>query len=137
MKKSNSNINEFLNKKNIIAVIGVSNNTKKYGYKVFFELLNAGYKVYAIHKEEGLVKKYKRYKNLESLPKKPDVVNIVVPPKVTEEIVKECKKLNIKKIWMQPGSESQKAIDYCNKNKIKLLHNMCIILKTNEKIKSI
>ena len=58
--------------------------------------------------------------------------SIVVPPEVTEDIVKQCKKLNIKKIWMQPGSESKKAIDYCKKNNIELLNGVCILLENKK-----
>jgi acyl-CoA synthetase (NDP forming) len=38
----------------------------------------------------------KCYPNLESLPVKPHIVNVVVPPKITELVVKTCKKLGIK-----------------------------------------
>jgi len=129
MGLNNKIVKEFLDKRNIIAVVGASDNNKKYGNRVFFDLLNAGYKVYAIHKDNGMLGGHKRYSNLNSLPEKPDVVNIVVPHNVTELIVKECKKLGINKVWMQPGSESQKAIDYCNKNNIKSLYNVCILVK--------
>jgi hypothetical protein len=69
----------------------------------------------------------KCYPSLEALPRKPDVVDIVVPPKATEEVVKTCKKLGIKKVWMQPGSESQAAIDYCRKNGIDVIYGICIM----------
>jgi len=121
-------INEFINKKNKIVVIGVSENPEKYGYKVFMDLLNAGYDVYAIHPAGGEISGHKRYHNLKELNFIPDVVNIVVPPLVTEEVVKECKELGVDKVWMQPGSESEKAIKFCEDNNIKLLHNSCIML---------
>jgi predicted CoA-binding protein len=121
---------EFLDKKNIFAVVGVSSNSEKYGYKVFFKLLNAGYHIYAVHPEGGHVETQKRYTTLKDLPQKPDVVSLVVAPSATEEIVKECKQLHIDKIWMQPGSESQKSIQYCHENHIKVIHDLCIILNT-------
>jgi predicted CoA-binding protein len=60
----------------------------------------------------------KCYPSLENLPVKPNVVDVVVPPKVTEHTVEICKKLGIMKVWMQPGSESEKAIKFCEKNNI-------------------
>ena len=126
-------IKEFLDKKNIIAVVGVSSNPQKYGNRVFFNLLENGYKVYAVHNDGGTIDRYTRYPNLKSLPEKPDVANIVVPPDITEKIVKECKELGIKKVWMQPGSESQKAIDYCSKNNIKILHGICIMVEKKKR----
>ena len=129
MNIDNKTIKEFLDKKNIIAVIGVSKDPKKYGNRVFFDLVESGYKVYAVHKDGGKIDEHVRYPNLKSLPEKPDVVNIVVLPNVTEKIVKECKELDIDKVWMQPGSESQEAIDYCNKNDIKVLYGVCIMVE--------
>jgi len=53
------------------------------------------------HLLQFFISSIKSYSNLKELPKIPDVVDIVVPPKITEKIVAECKKLKIKKIWMQ------------------------------------
>ena len=100
MKINNNSIKEFLNKKNIFAVVGVSENPKKYGYKVYQNLKKAGYKVYLINPNTDKISGDKCYSKLSGLPIIPNVVNIVVPPKITEEIVKECKKLGINKIWI-------------------------------------
>jgi len=45
----------------------------------------------------------------------------VVPPKVTEEVVKDCEILDITRVWMQPGSESETAIKFCNDNNIAVI----------------
>jgi len=44
----------------------------------------------------------KSYKNLQEIKNKIDIVNIVTPPKVTLEILKEALTLNLKKVWIQP-----------------------------------
>lgn len=69
------------------------------------------------------------YPDLKHLPIKPDVVNIVVPPKITEEIVKDCKRLGITKVWMQPGSESERAIKFCDSNGIEVVHSVCVMVE--------
>jgi hypothetical protein len=128
-----SQTDNFLTDKSIIAVVGVSSAPEKYGNKVFFDLLNKGYRVYAIHPDGGEIQGNPRYANLSSLPEKPTLVVSVVPPKTTEKIILECVKLDIDKIWMQPGSESQAAIELCRKNKIKYLANACIIIQSIKK----
>jgi predicted CoA-binding protein len=122
-------INEFLNKKNIFAVIGVSKEPEKYGNKIFFDLKNAGYSVYPVNPNASKISGNKCYPSLRDLPILPDVVDIVVPPKVTEKTVKVCKDLEIDKIWMQPGSESDSAISFCRKNNIKVLFGVCVMLE--------
>jgi predicted CoA-binding protein len=63
------------------------------------------------------------------LPVKPDVVDVVVPPKVTEAVVKTCKKLGITKVWMQPGSESEVALNFCKENGINVVYGVCVMIE--------
>ena len=122
-------INEFLDKKNVFAVIGVSKESEKYGNKVYFDLKRAGYTVYAINPNASKISGDRCYPRLRKLPTLPDIVDIVVPPKITEETVKECKDLGIGKVWMQPGSESEDAIRFCRENGIKVLYGVCVMLE--------
>ena len=122
-------MNTTLNKNDRIAVIGVSDNPSKFGHKVYFDLISKGYQVYAVHPDEGEVLGFKRFKKLSDLPVVPDVVNIVTQPSITEAIVRECKELGIKKVWMQPGSESEEAIAFCRDNEIEALHSACIMVE--------
>ena len=122
-------INEFLDKKNVFAIVGVSKDEKKFGNKVYFDLKNAGYKVYPINPKASEISGNKCYFGLKNLPILPDVVDIVVPPKITEQTVKECKDLGISKVWMQPGSESKNAIKFCIDNHIKVLYGVCVMLE--------
>jgi hypothetical protein len=128
-------INEFLDKKNVFAVVGVSKEPEKYGNKIYFDLKNAGFVVYPINPNASKISNDKCYSNLRNLPQTPDVVDIVVPPNITENIVKECKDLDIKMVWMQPGSESEKAIRFCKDNDIKILHGICVMIERRKDVK--
>ena len=126
---SNKNILlDFLNKKNIFAVVGVSRDKTKYGRIVFDDLRSAGYKVYPINPNYDNISNETCYAEIKDLPVKPDVVSLVVPPEVTYKILVECKKLKIDKVWLQPGSESIKSIEYCKENHIECLPDQCILL---------
>ena len=126
-------ISEFLRKENIFAVVGVSRNPAKYGHQVYKDLKEAGYTVYPVNPNIDEVLGDKCYHSLRELPKKPDVVDTVVPPVVTEEIVEECKELGIERVWMQPGSESKRAIRFCEENNIKVVHDVCVMIKRRER----
>jgi hypothetical protein len=120
--------NDFLDKKNIFAVIGVSTNPDKWGFKIYDGLKSKGFMVFPVNPKYDKIKDNVCYADLRSLPKKPNVVITVVPPKITEKIVEQCKDLGINKVWMQPGSESKEAITFCENNKIKIVVNTCFIL---------
>lgn len=122
-----------INKTNLIAVVGVSHNPEKYGYKIFADLLNFGYKVKGVNVKGGEILGQKLSSSLSDLKnfekEIPDLVIAVVPPRVTLEIVKDCIELNIKNIWMQPGSESDEAVDLAEKNNMEVISNACFMVK--------
>ena len=122
-------VKAFLNKKNIFAVVGASRDPRKYGYQVYKDLRKAGYKVCPVNPNAEEILGDKCYSSLENLPTKPDVVDIVVPPDVTEETVKVCKRLGITKVWMQPGSETETAIEFCLENGIHVLYGLCVMVE--------
>ena len=128
-------IKEFLDKRNIFAVVGASRDPKKYGHQVYRDLKEAGYEVYPVNPNAVEILGDKCYPGIEYLPAKPDVVDVVVPPKVTEEIVKTSKKLGITKVWMQPGSESESAIKFCEGNDIDVMHSVCVMVERRSRHK--
>ena len=119
---------KFLRRTNVFAVVGVSINPEKWGYKIYKNLKGVFRKVYAVNPKHRKIGEDGCYPDLKSLPEKPDVVVTVVPPKVTEEIVKGVKELGIRKVWMQPGSESKEAIKFCEKNGIDYIYNACFVM---------
>jgi len=127
-------LNVFLCRENIFAVVGASRDPEKYGHQVYRDLLNGGYRVYCVNPNANEVLGNKCYPNLKVLPVKPDVVNVVVPPKITEQLVKTCKKLGITKVWMQPGSESETAIKFCEDNSIDVIHGVCVMVERRSRV---
>jgi predicted CoA-binding protein len=126
-------IEDFLEKSNVFAVVGASRDPSKYGHQVYRDLRAAGYKIYPVNPNAEEILGDKCYPSLESLPEKPQVVDLVVPPKVTDQIVKVCKKLGIRKVWMQPGSESETALDFCKENNIEVVYGFCVMVERRSK----
>ena len=128
----------FLNKKNTIGFVGATIQKEKWGYKKYKEIKDAGFKVYPVNPKYDEVDGDKCFPNLKSLlqflKEKPDFVITIVPPKVTEKIVEQCKIFGIDKIWMQPGSESEKAIKFCEENGIEVVHGICIVIDALRKL---
>jgi predicted CoA-binding protein len=137
-KMDEETIKNYLNKKNKIAFVGATIQKEKWGYKKYKELKDAGFKVYPVNPKYDEVDSDKCFFDLTSLTKflkeKPDFVITILPPKVTEKIVEQCKILGIDKIWMQPGSESKKAIEFCEENGIEVVHRICIVVDALRKL---
>jgi predicted CoA-binding protein len=120
-------IKEFMAQKKF-AVIGATDNPEKYGNRVFKNLTKRGYEVYPVNPNLKEIEGTKCYPTLSDVPVKVDVVDFVVPPNVTESILKECEKLGLDNIWLQPGSESDAAIAFCRDNNLKVVYGTCVML---------
>ncbi|MFZ2151249.1 MAG: CoA-binding protein [Candidatus Absconditicoccaceae bacterium] len=123
----------MIDKKFIYAVVGASNDKNKYGYKVFEDLLSAGYMVIPINPNEEKILGKKCYKKLENYKKGVDVIIFVTQPSITENIVMKLGNYKFKKIWMQPGSDSKNVISFCEKNNIDFVINSCIMIQRKNK----
>ncbi len=119
-------IEEFMAQKTF-AVVGATDNPEKYGNQIFKNLKRRGYEVYPVNPKLKELDGVKCYPSLADIPVKVDVVDFVVPPEVTEVIIKECRQLELNRIWLEPGSESEAAIDYCRENNMKVVHDVCVM----------
>ena len=130
-----STIQSFTNLKNI-AVVGVSSKGNGFGVAVYNHLKDNGYNVLAVNKNGGFSKNIKLYNSLAMIENGIDGIVTVVPPAETEIVVQEAKELGIKNIWMQQGSESKNAIEFCKENGIQYVSGECIMMFV-EPVKSI
>ena len=119
-------IREFMAQKTF-AVIGATDNTEKYSYKIFKTLRNQGYEVYPVNPRLKQIEGTKCYPSLADIPLEVGVVDFVVPPRITEAILRECKQLGLNRIWLQPGLESEAAIAFCDQNNMKVVHGVYLM----------
>ena len=120
-------IKEFMAQKRF-AVVGATDNPQKYGNQIIKNLKSRGYEVYPVNPRLKELEGLSCYPGLADIPVKVDVVDFVVPPEATEEILKQCKELELNRTWLQPGSESEAAIAFCHENNLKVVHSVCVML---------
>ena len=94
---------EMLNKK-VWAVVGATPNEEKFGYKIWKILLDHGYETYGVNPNYDFIHDERVYPSLKEVPAKVEVVDLVVPPKVTLGVLDEAKELGIEYLWFQPGT---------------------------------
>lgn len=119
-------INIAIDKGNTFAVIGASNNSEKYGYKVTRDMLDRNFKVYPVNLHEKEILGEKVYSTIGLCPPNIDVVVFIVPPKITLKVLGEVVRLGIKNVWFQPGSDSPEILKYCDNNDLNYIQ-ACIM----------
>jgi len=122
-------VNDFLSQQKF-AVVGSFRNKDKYAYKIMQNLAAKGYEVYPVNPNMSMVDGKVCYKSISDIPFDIDVADIVTSPAATEKILEECLKKDIRRVWLQPGAESEKAIKFCRENDIKVLHTICVMTES-------
>lgn len=115
----------MVNKKNW-AVIGVTEDKSKMGYKIWKRLKDNGYNVYGINAKYDEIDGEKIYSDIESLPEKIDVVDMVVNPRIGSKYLDSIKEAGIKYIWYQPGTYNDIIIKKTKEMGFEYIDDDCI-----------
>ena len=92
-------------------VAGASRDRSKYGNMVLRALMQGGYSPIPIHPRESEIEGQKAFATLSAAPAIESLA-IITPPAITENIVKDAIAAGVQNLWMQPGAESDRAIDH-------------------------
>jgi predicted CoA-binding protein len=106
----NEQIREFLDG-TPFAVVGASRDRAKYGNKVLRCYQQDGRRALPVNPSEKEIEGELVFASLSAIPEPVHAVSIITPPPVTERIVEEAAKLGIRHLWMQPGAESEEAVE--------------------------
>jgi predicted CoA-binding protein len=111
-----------------LAIAGASRDSKKFGYIVYRDLKSKGYHVVGINPNAAEIDGDKCFATLADLPTPVGGVICLTKPAVTEQIVRQAAVAGIRRVWMQQGSESAAAIEFCKQNGISVISGECIMM---------
>ncbi len=94
------------------AVIGANDDPEKFGNRIYKKLLSRGYTVYPVNPKYESLEGNPCYRDLSSLPQKPEVIDMVVSPKRGRPILEEAARLGIEYIWFQPGTYDDELLEF-------------------------
>lgn len=117
-----------------IAVVGATDNPAKYGCVIYRDLKGKGFTVYPVNLQRSTVDDDPAFPNLGDIPVKPTLVNFVVPPLTTLNVLHECLDLELMNVWIQPGAESTEVITFLQQNNFDYIANACIMVATRAQV---
>ena len=123
-------IDSLKDKKNLIALVGASNDRNKYGNKILLDLLSKNYNVVPINQKEDTIAGLKAYTKVQDLPSRPSIINFVVPPEVGLDITKELVEEGYDHFWYQPGAESENLSNLLAQENKDFIDDKCIMVVT-------
>ena len=122
-------LEELMLEKKIWAVVGANQNPEKYGNMIYKKLKLRGYEAYAVNPLYDTVEGDRCYKDLASLPKLPEVIDMVVTPKRAKPVLEEAARLGIKYIWFQPGTYDDEVMELTVKLGLEAVQ-ACVLVAT-------
>ena len=123
-------IESLKNKNNSIALVGASNNPRKYGNKILLDLISKGHNVYPVNNKEKNIEGIKSYKSVDAIPEIPSIINFVIPPNEGMAVTRDLVKKGYDNFWYQPGAESNKISKFLEVEKKNFIDDMCIMVVT-------
>jgi len=93
-----------------VAILGASNDRKKFGNKAVRAFRQQGYKVYPIHPAAEEIEGLKAYPTILDLPTRPQQVSVYVPPAVLLKLLPDIAARGCDELWLNPGTESDAVL---------------------------
>ena len=120
-------IDEILKEVKTVAIVGASARQERDSYKVMRSLLDNGYEVFPVNpNEEGnFILGQFCYKDLSSIQKKIDMVDVFRAEEAIIGIAKESIQIKAKVLWTQLGIVNEEASKLAKKAGLKVVMNRC------------
>jgi predicted CoA-binding protein len=93
-----------------VAVIGASNDRRKYGNKAVRAFRAQGYTVYPINPHEVAVEGVPAYPTIIDVPDAVEMATMYVPPEIGMTVIEDLARKGVKEVWFNPGSESPELV---------------------------
>lgn len=93
-----------------VAIIGASNDTRKFGNKAVRAFVKQGYRVYPVTPKEPTVEGLPAFPTIADVPERPQMVSMYVPPPVVLKLLPDIAKKGCDELWLNPGTESDEVL---------------------------
>jgi len=94
-----------------VAVVGASQDRRKFGNKAVRAYRECGMTVLPVNLREATIEGLTAYPNLEAIDVPLDYVSLYVPPAVGIQMLPAIAAKQPREVWLNPGSESDELLD--------------------------
>jgi uncharacterized protein len=94
----------------VVAVIGASNDRRKFGNKAVRAFARQGYDVKPVNPKTATVEGIPAYASITDIPGPVDLVTVYVPPEIGERLLPEIASKRPAELWINPGAESDSLL---------------------------
>ncbi|MDD3875880.1 MAG: CoA-binding protein [Bacteroidales bacterium] len=124
----NNLVFEFFNKNNVFAVIGVSQNPKKFGHIVYEALKKKGFQVVPLNPSANQICSDKCFNTIDDLPDNVSHAIILTKASETDNVLRNLASKGIFNVWIQQMSETKDSPLIADELKINAIFGKCVFM---------
>jgi predicted CoA-binding protein len=94
-----------------VAVIGASNDRRKFGNKALRAFAQRGYTVYPINPHEKEIEGHPVYASVLDVPGPIDMATVYVQPEVGVRVMEDLAAKQVGEIWLNPGADGPQVVE--------------------------
>ncbi len=118
----------------LIAIVGATDAPGKYGGIIYRDLKAKGYRVVPVNPSRPTVDGDATVATLSELTERPDIVNVVVPPRRTLALLDEVADIDDVAVWIQPGAADGAVRARIAELGIPALIDACIMVQARARV---
>lgn len=127
---------EILKQAKNIAVIGVTQNKDKYGYKIYQRLKQLKKQVFGVSPIYKEIEKERTYSSLLEIPCDIDMAVFVVNSTIAIAYVEECKAKHIPICWFQPNTYDENLVKKVENSQLQPIF-ACVLVESESLLQEI
>jgi predicted CoA-binding protein len=111
----------------VVAVVGASNDRRKFGNKALRAFQAEGYTVVPVNPHAAQVEGLKAYASVLDIPHPIDMATVYVPPDIALGLLQEFEQRRIPEIWVNPGADSDELLAEAKRRKLNVIAACSIV----------
>lgn len=94
-----------------VAILGASNDRRKFGNKAVRAYLEHGFEVFPVNLSETMIEGLPAYRSVLEIPGELDRVTVYLPPEKTMLVLDDIAAKGTKELILNPGSENEAVVE--------------------------
>jgi predicted CoA-binding protein len=110
-----------------VAILGASNDRRKFGNKAVRAFLQQGYEVFPVNPKAESIEGLRAFKFIGEVPMRPQMVSVYLPPERLLVVLPEIAAKGCDELWLNPGAESDAVLAECERLGLKVIQACSIV----------
>jgi uncharacterized protein len=94
-----------------VAIVGASNDRRKFGNKALRAFAAQGHIVFPINPHEREIDGHRVYASVLDVPVAIDMATVYVPPHIGVRVMDELAKKQVAEVWLNPGADGPEVVE--------------------------